>query len=306
MPDRTTACRTSLRSPGAGRVSAICRALAAWASRHRFPPGLLVALLVLPAFTGCGLKTAPRPLSEVMKPTADVEARQRGDEVLVSWLAPDGGQVERFDRLEGFDLWVQARPMLCLECPPQSPARVELEGDDPALVQQGARYYYALRLPPDAGRLSVDVRTRFGVGTTPAGIPAIVERAADIPAPELRWRWVGRPEGAEQPANSRSVQFYWEAPRERIVQVIDATGRPWERVVQYRANLYRRVAPEPWPLQPLNGAPLEVTQWIVPSLQPDFPDDAAGEAYELRYVDRFGNEGPPSPEVLIPLPEDRS
>ncbi|HKI98905.1 MAG TPA: hypothetical protein VKB51_10565 [bacterium] len=282
MPARTT---------GHNRLP---RWIAAVRRRRTGLPLLLVALLALGA---CGLKTPPRPLSEVLPAPDGLRAWQREGAVIVSWQVPNAAALADFGGLRGFELWVQPRPLLCLDCVLPEPTRHRLPLDGAGLQVQGAQAYYALPLPADAGQLNLRVSTRFGLGLGPASAPVMVERAAEIPAPQLAWRWVGR--GPD--AGARSVQFYWPAVRERIVQMIGTDGLPREQVQDYRANLYRRVPPAPWPMQPLNGAPLPATHWIVPPLQAEFPAGATAEAYTLRFVDHFGNEGAASPEVLIPL-----
>ena len=246
---------------------------------------------------GCGLKAPPRPLSEVLPPTAGLRAWQREASVMVSWQLPDAGRQQRYGGLRGFVLTVQSQPLLCLECPAGSPQEVQIPADAPALQRQGASLFYALPLAADAGRIAVSLRTRFGLGLGPQAGPVVVERAGAIPLPDLAWRWSGSGEGS----GARSVQFYWETRQERLVQVIGEDGQPRERAQSYRANLYRRVLPGLWPPEPLNGQPLQAASWIVPPLQAEFPPNATAEAYVLRYVDQFGNEGPASPEVLIPL-----
>jgi hypothetical protein len=253
--------------------------------------------LALGALAACGLKTPPRPLSEVLPPTAGLRAWQREAEVLVTWQLPEPAQQERFRGLRGFVLTVQERPELCPDCPPGPQREIALGAEAPALQRQGARVFYVLPFPAHAGRMSVGVRTRFGLGLGPAGALVAVERAGEIPVPALAWRW----SGSSEAAGARSVQFYWEARQERIVQVIGTDGQPRERVQFYGANLYRRVVPGPWPPLPLNAVPLQGASWIVPPLQAEFPKEATGEAYQLRFVDQFGNEGAASAEVLIPL-----
>ncbi len=269
--------------------------------RHGRLPFWLVPLCALGMALGgtvaCGLKTAPRPVSEVLPPTTGVRAWQREESVVVTWQMPDASQQERFGGLLGFELVLQARPRLCLDCPLPAPVRQRLPLRAPGLLRQGAVLFYTVSLAAQTGRVSLQVRTRFGLGLGPPGTLVQVERADEMPVPALSWRWAGGGEAGI----ARSVQFSWQTPRERIVQAIGTDGQPHERALYYRVNLYRRVPPESWPALPLNGQPLVEQQWIVPPLQAEFPPDATGEAYVLRFVDQHGNEGAPSPEVLIPL-----
>jgi hypothetical protein len=272
--------------------------------RRRPPPwsaaawALGAALLLAPA---CGLKTPPRPLSEVLPPPTGVRAWQRESALVVSWLLPDSKAQEKFGGVRGFELELSERPRLCPQCPASAPRELALSNDSTALQRQGTRLLHALPLAETAGRVSVRVRTRFGLGLGPYAAPAVVERAGPIPAPTLSWRWSGGGQGGAPVGGARSVQFFWEPPQESIAPLPGQEGPLRARPQTYRANLYRRVPPAPWPPLPLNPAPLEEATWTVPPLQAEFPPEATGEAYLLRYVDRFGNEGAASPEVLIPL-----
>ena len=258
---------------------------------------LCALALALSGTVACGLKTPPRPVSEVLPPTAGVRAWQREESVVVNWQMPDVTQQERYGGLLGFELSLQAWQRLCLDCLAPATVRQRVPLRAPGLTRQGAMLFYTIPLAADVGRLFLQVHTRFGLGLGPPGTPVQVERADPMPVPDLSWRWAG----GGQAGSARSVQFFWQIPRERIVQSIGTDGQPREHALYYRANLYRRVPPSQWSALPLNGQPLEQPQWIVPPLQAEFPPEATGEAYRLRFVDQAGNEGPPSPELLIPL-----
>jgi hypothetical protein len=289
-------CRVRLR--GRFRVGPVTAAAAECApAPWAMPPALAAVMGLALALGACGLKTPPRPLTSVLPAPAEVHAWQREAQVIVAWRLPEPGLQERYHGLRGFELWVQSRPLLCVECPPSEPKRLSLPLSAPGLQRQGSLVFYPLPLAPDVGALGVQVLTRFGLGLGPPSEAARVERVGTIPLPALAWQWEGGSEGA----GARSVLFYWRPARERIVQMIGTDAQPHERVQYYRANLYRRVPPAPWPPLALNDAPLETNHWVVPPLQAEFPPGATAEAYTLRFVDQFGNEGPASPEVLVPL-----
>jgi len=258
---------------------------------------VLACGLALALAAGCGLKTPPRPLSEVLPPPAGVRAWQREAMLQVAWQLPDAAQQERYRGVRAFDVRVRARPLLCVECPLKLSLERRVALQDEALERQGGWVFLELPWPAEAGRAAVEVRTRFGLGLGPPSASVVVEAAGPIPAPALAWRWAGAATGP----GARSVQFYWEPARERVVQSIGPDGQPRERVQTYRVNLYRRVAPAAWPALPINGEPIPGAERTVPPLQAEFPPDASGEAFRARFVDQFGNEGPPSPEVVIPL-----
>jgi hypothetical protein len=237
----------------------------------------------------------------VLPPSEGLRAWQREDALAVSWPVPAEAPAERFGGLRGVELAVWTWPVLCPDCPPPAPRRLWLPEDAPALERHGGRVYTSLPLAPDAGRLRLELRVRYGKGLAPPGQAVLVERAGEIPAPDLHWRPAAGADAAPVAA-ARTVQFYWTPVRARIVYVVETDGHPREQVQHYRANLYRRVPPEPWPPAPLNAEPLAGTEWTLPPVQASFPPEATGEEYRLRFVDSFGNEGAPSPSVRVPLP----
>ncbi len=192
---------------------------------------------------------------------------------------------------------LQPAHRLCEGCPALPREEVEVTADDAALVREGARVYLRLPWPAEAARLRVRVVTAFASGANAPGTPVVLERAGRIPTPRLEWRWAT----AEGVGRARTVQLHWEPPLERIVQVVQPSGRPEPLEEFHRANLYRRVSGAAWPQAPLNGSPITARQYIVPPLQAGFPPGTTHEEFALRYVDRFGNEGAPSAPVRIPI-----
>lgn len=273
-------------------------------ARARSSMGLLVlgtaVSLAVAILSGCGLKTPPRPVGQVLPPTAGFQVRQRPSEALISWIVPSQADGDRFGGLRGYRLLLHRLPLFCADCPPEERFRIDVPADAPELAREGGRVYYALPLDPPA-LLSVRLVTVYGIGSNKATAPVILEPSVDIPVAKLNWRWaVERPAGTAAPG-PRAVQFFWETPRERLVQVIGPDGRPREREQRYRANLYQRLPPQPWPVTPLNPRPVAGTQWIMPPLRPRLPEQATREEYILRLVDQFESEGPPSPTVEIPI-----
>lgn len=247
--------------------------------------------------SACGLKTPPQPLSEVLPAPTGVHAWQRDGGVIVRWGPPTPKQREKYGGVRGYELWIQARPLLCPDCAPATPRRVRVVATDPALHGEAGALFYGWQLGPQVGELTVRVSTRFGIGQGPASKPVRVVRAGAIPTPVLHWRW----EGGTAASGPRLVQFYWPAVQERIVQFIGTDAVPREHALNYRANLYRRVPPADWPTLPLNPTPVTASHLTVPPLQSGSSHGAKTEAYQLRFVDQFGNEGPPSAEVRVPL-----
>ncbi len=82
-------------------------------ARARSSMGLLVlgtvVSLAVAILSGCGLKTAPRPVGQVLPPVAGFQVRQRPSEALISWIVPSQADGDRFGGLRGYRL-------LCTAC----------------------------------------------------------------------------------------------------------------------------------------------------------------------------------------------
>lgn len=284
----------------------------------RVTPHRLLAVLALViaaplAAGGCGFKTAPRPAVEALPPTGDFQVRQRGDALLVSWRAVEPEAAGRFGGVRGYRFVLQRHPVFCGVCPPESTRTVRVRADGKALRREGGRIAYRLSGRPGAGDTSgpgpallrVRMITLYGSGENRPTAPALLEPPAPMAAPRLMWRWMDArqmPSGLSAAPGLRVAQLYWKARREGVLRVIGSGGRPSERKVFLRANLYRRVPPAPWPLTPLNPEPLDTGRWRVTHSRgagENAAPEPGGVEYVLRWIDRFGNEGPPSQAVRI-------
>ncbi|MEE8435470.1 MAG: hypothetical protein V3S64_11840, partial [bacterium] len=226
---------------------------------------------------------------------------------------------ERFGGVRGYRFLLQRHPVFCGVCPPDSTRTVTvrtgtLQAGESGLRREGRRIIYRLSGEIGAGGsssggpalLRVRMVTLYGSGENRPTRPALLEPPAPMAAPRLMWRWTGAKQAQPGPPGRREAQLYWTAKREGVLRVIGAGGRPREREIFLRANLYRRDAPAPWPLTPLNRQPLDTGRWSVTQ-----SGEAAalrapqgGVEYVLRWIDRFGNEGPPSAPVRIGRPEN--
>ena len=119
---------------------------------------------------------------------------------------------------------------------------------------------FAGATPPSTCNYSpwmIDSHTHLTDAAFDGDRPAVLERAGPIPRPSLAWQWAGGSTGG----GARSVQFYWQAVRERTVQVIGKDAQPHERIETYRANLYRRLPPADWsPMVSLFAAPCRLLE----------------------------------------------
>ena len=299
------------------------------------PPGWSAPKILLPAVAmaialaagGCGFKTPPRPAVEALPPTADFLVRQRGGTLLVSWRPVEPKAAERFGGVRGYRFLLQRHPVFCGVCPPDSSRTVTInnattlataasQAGESELRREGGRLIYRLSGKPGAGGFSgggpallrVRMVTVYGSGENRPTGPALLEPPAPMAAPRLMWRWTGAAQGRPDPTALREAQLYWKKQREGVLRVIGADGLPFERETFLRANLYRRPAPAPWPLTPLNSQPLDTGRWSVTRIGEAREAKAlepGGVEYVLRWIDRFGNEGPPSTPVRIGQPEHR-
>ncbi len=173
---------------------------------------------------------------------------------------------------------------------------LRLPEDAPGLERARGRVHYRLAAPPGDGLLRVRVATEFGAGTSAPSEGVVLQPRVDIPRPALAWERL--------PAGGGTARLYWRRRREAVVQVIGADGRPRPRERFFRANLYRRAAGEAWPLLPVNGEPITAAQWIVPPEGRRVSAGGGAVQFTLRWVDRFGAEGPPAEPVTLPaVPE---
>ena len=251
--------------------------------------GLACVLLAVAAGAGCGRKTAPRPMFEVLPTPGGLRAWQREGRALVAWPVPAGNTAAAHGGVEGFELLIERLPRDCPSCPPEQAREVELPLASPELRVEGRRAHYGFDLPAGPALWRFRVAVRFDAGTTRPSPMVTLETPATVPAHGLSWGRV--PGRGKMP---QAVRLYWRLRRERVVRVITGQGAMVEEERFYRANLYRRKPGQPWPLRPINVQPLETGQQILPR-----PRDGPAE-FTLRLVDQFGNEGPAAPPVLIP------
>ncbi len=191
----------------------------------------------------------------------------------------------RFGGVKGYRLVLERSPLFCTECPPEQRGQVTLAATDKALVFEAGRYFFRLadqQAAPAGFLLKVGVVTLFGRGENVSTRPALLEPAGTIPAPLLMWR--------PDAGGERLGRFFWTPVREGVEMVIGKDGRPRRRERTFRANLYRRTR-DRWPMHPQNAQPLTADHWVVGA--------TGGGEYRLRWVDRFGNEGPPSAVLRV-------
>jgi hypothetical protein len=179
-------------------------------------------------------------------------------------------------------------PLACTDCRLRSDRRIVLSSKSPDLTVENQTVYYQWKPDGPPVQWLIQVQTHFQFGDSRVGPPLTVEGANDTPAHTFSYEIV---------RSSGQVRLYWQARQELIVHVMTSGGGYFDRPVFYRANVYRRFPPAPWPFTPLNGAPLDAVDYLV---QPPASRAKGGPdqvEYTIRLVDRFGNEGPAAPPV---------
>jgi hypothetical protein len=290
------------RAPGASRPRVHATAHAA---RLGARCGLLACMAALVLAAGCGLKRPPKPVSAIAPVPSGFQVRQFGDDVMVSWRVPAKGARSRFDDLRAHLLWIEELAPGCPSCPPADSHAYEFDAEDTMLRIEGGRAYHVFR----PGRRESGWRARaaflFGDGESRATAPATMPGLSPIPQPAIRWEWAVRPEAAP-PEGAPVIRLRWPIVPERSVHVVESGSPPSERVLAYRANIYRRAEGGEWPLAPLNSAPVEADYWDG-SLPRSALEPGSGRLeYAVRWVDSLGGEGVLSEPVTIVLSQGRT
>lgn len=256
----------------------------------RWRAGIITSALL--ALAGCGLRTAPQPLSAGIPPPQELRAWMRDTQVVVIWKSPPERLARAWDGLAAYRITRARLPLGCPDCPPLEAREdvVRLDSEEIAQHQERTVFRFTPGGPP--ATWSIRVSMDFRKGASPLSPPVLVDTTAGIPAGELHWE---RVEGAQ---GRSAIRLYWNARRERIVQIITPGGGREERDLMYRVNLYRRLPPQRWPPLPVNPQPVAGLFWLGP--EPFASDGAEAVEYHMRLVDQQGNEGPPSDPVSIP------
>ena len=268
-----------------------------WGAAARLLWLLLTVALLIGA--GCGLKTAPRPSEKGLPLPEGFQGRPRPEEALLSWLPPSQANVERYGKPLGYRLQIHRLPQFCAGCPPEEKRKIDLPAQGPELHPVGKRLFYILPLRKDQGLLRIQLRIRYLSGFTAASRPVLMEAVRRVPEPRLEWKWANP---NADPSKPRAMLFSWKGVSERFEWVVAKDGSTVEQELYYKANLYRREPPQPWPLTPLNPHTLPGPSWLLPPLEAALPEQGRVEEYVLRFVSLDGKEGPPSDTVVIRIP----
>lgn len=288
----------------------------------RHPWAWLCAVLMMAVLNGCGRSGPPKPLGTVLPVPTGLVAWQRDGLALVAWRLPeeearnveqeegDSEQADKageqdkirlpFGALQGHRLLIEQLPLNCPSCPPDDSRELALplhsksgeeseSGEESGSVVLGPRVIYTFPLPAQAVTWRVWVAARYEDGLGRFSNPVYFDSPVAVPEHRLNWTAVDGSGAIDE----RLIRLYWQPRRERIVRTLTRDGAMVEQDLNFRVNLFRRMGDAPWPLRPLNIQPLKTNQLTL-----SVPVDEVVR-FQMRLVDRFGNEGPASPAMVI-------
>ena len=222
---------------------------------------------------------------------------QAGQKSGASGKGEEVGEIEEeeppYGELEGYSVWIEQLPLNCPSCPPDDSRELALPlhstSSEHSSVVVGGLVHYSFPLPTRPATWRIQVAAQYEAGQGKYSGPVYFDSPVALPAHKLNWT----PAKGEAALGKRLIRLYWQPRRERIVRTLTRDGFMVSRDVNFRVNLFRRIGDVPWPLRPLNIQPLETSQLAL-----SISADKAVE-FQMRLVDRFGNEGKASPTVVI-------
>ncbi|MFI5399680.1 MAG: hypothetical protein ACHQZQ_01340 [SAR324 cluster bacterium] len=220
--------------------------------------------------------------------TEEQRARFREDRILISWRVPDPGLVRLRGAVQSYEVIVRQVPLACLECRPQAAQHIVLNRDSPDLTVENPTVYYQYAPQGPPAQWLIQVQTRFQSGNSRLGNALLVAESNETPVHSFSFEAI---------KSTLQVRLFWQPRQARVVHIVTPEGGHYDRPVFYRANVYRRLPPAPWPLSPLNSTPLDTVEYLV---QPPASGARGGPdlaEYTIRLVDEFGNEGPAAPPL---------
>lgn len=270
--------------------------------RRRVPlRGGVVAIVLATAIAGgsCGLRTNPQPLSSRIPPPQDVRIWTRDSQIIVGWRNLSDRLVERWEGLERYRITLVRMPLGCIECRELERRELSLPPDDKSVTKGKDLTIYQFTPKGAPSTWSAQVRVDYSAGSSPDSQPATVDAVGNIPAESLRWE-PATPEmlGSD---GKPGIRLFWNVRRERVVRIVTPGGGQSSRDLMYRVNIYQRLPTKPWPPLPTNPIPIEGQFWIGPQPVVLAEPDARVMEYAMRLVDQFGNEGPASEPITIPI-----
>lgn len=295
------------------------------AFRHQTWVWLLLTVVIGTMLISCGRRTRPVPKGRVLPKTLNFKVRVRPEGALLSWLDRSLEPVELHGGELGFRLLVELISPRCLECEPVQ--NEELQLTEQQLRREFGQIFTLLPTRHEDVLYRVSIVTRFGRGENLPSPPLRFHPLVSLPAHQLHWEF---PESAgfndsptaiaragERPSQipgATAVRLYWLRRSEGRFAVLGGAGPPVWRTRYFKANLYRRIippsvqppeSPAGWSYIPLNSKPISANFMEVPhppklGLNVQFSAGSRVE-YQIRLVDQFGNEGPPSNTVAIAM-----
>jgi hypothetical protein len=164
----------------------------------------LLLLALAAVLAGCGLKTPPRPISQIAPVPEGLRVRQFGDEVLISWRLVLQAQAEPFGGLRETIVSIEELPPGCLPCAPVNRRELALRPGAKGLVEEGEHAHFALRPERPESSWRVRIAHRFAEGLSRPSDAQAIPGLSPIPRPVLRWDWLAPPESEREPGPAQA------------------------------------------------------------------------------------------------------
>ncbi|MDH4122181.1 MAG: hypothetical protein OEV94_10790 [Deltaproteobacteria bacterium] len=258
---------------------------------------VVAGCLLVPA--GCGYKTPPHPDLRRIPPLTGVRIQQREDYALISWIRPSADLRGQWGEVMGYWLRIDVYPVDCETCSPNTEQAFLPEGSDQVQAEFD-RLFTLYRMRPTPGKWEFQISVRYSSGISDPSAKLPLGRLNQIPAHSVSWAWESPSNGSSRESTGRrNLLLSWQPRREQVLRSYHPAETRETQVRYFRANLYRRIEGNPWPLAPLNPKPLDIYHWTDAIPTPDPTKPSPRVEYALRLVDQFGGEGPLSPVVQV-------
>lgn len=263
---------------------------------------VILLLATVPLLSGCGKKTYPRPLSQVVKPDiGDIRARVTPKGVELSWSIPESvraGEKRSDHHFRLYKAQIKWENRDCPDCPPveqQDAIRLELTAPEPARLEGNTliwldtqtvknhayRYYVTL----------VGKRERELARSNP-----VLVKVVTAPAPLKDFQVNTVPQG---------IMLQWKSPSR------DVQGEPLQGDLQY--TIERRPANGSW--EKLSTVPIKADNFLDKSIASSLSYDyrvtpmvvfegtvVSGEPVVFSQAKAPGSVPPPPPKSVWAIP----
>ena len=263
--------------------------------------GIFISMTIL---VSCGRRTPPRPI--IPSPTfVELEAKQRGEHVRLSWMMQEG--IPRENRTQNFLIEELELDPQCISCQPELVRVQSLLFPSRHFVVERGRVFFRSSLKKDLKMhiFKVTHQNREGDDLSESQAVQFPQFVDFPPLPMLEWSKlpidsfpVLKDLSERLPTSLEEIQllrFSWQSPKEKIKFYFPNQKSVAQYPVFYRVNLYRRLPGQPWPEHPINMKPI-AENFYIGYQEKNVPEFL----YQIRLVDSRGNESTPSITYSIP------